>query len=120
MIDWPDAESIQILQNMAVSMSSDSRLLIYDMVVEPLHRNGPQYEYQVGFGDGPEPLPPNYGTTWPYQKDLIMMNLLNGKERNHEEWLELIDKAGLELVKVWIVTGMETAILECQKKPEAF
>jgi len=96
-------------------MSSHSRVLIYDMVVEPLHRQGSKF-IEAGLGDAPEPLPPNYGTRWPFQKDLIMLNLLQGKERNKEEWIEVIEKAGLEVVKFWVVRGLETTIIECKKK----
>ena len=57
-----DAESIKILQNIVISMSSDSRLLIKEMLAELFHQIEPKYEVgedEQPIGDTPEPLPPN-------------------------------------------------------------
>jgi hypothetical protein len=100
-------------------MSSFSRLLINEMLVEPLYRGGPTYPAGEGeqvIGDAPEPLPPNYGDKWQFQRDHQMMLNLQGKERNREEFIELVGKAGLEVVKFWTLGGVESAIIECKKK----
>src|SRR5438046_1838521 len=114
MIDWPDSESIEILVNIVKSMNAESRVLIYEMVVEPLHRHGPEYHLDEA-KDAPAILPPNYGGRWQSQKDLVMLNLLQGKQRNLEEWVELVGKAGLDIMKFWTVPGMESSIIECKK-----
>lgn len=118
-IDWPDAECVTILKNIAVSMSAESRLLINEMLVEPLHREDsvPKVgEGEQGIGDAPEPLPPNYGDKWQFQRDHMMLLTLQGKERNREEFIELVGKAGLEVTKIWTLGGVESAIIECKKK----
>jgi len=117
--DWPDAECVRILKNIAVSMHAKSRLLINEMLVEPLHRKGPVYyvgEGEQGIGDAPSPLPPNYGDRWQFQRDHQMMLTLQGKERNRQEFIDLVGKAGLELVRIWTLGGVESAIIECRKK----
>jgi hypothetical protein len=118
-IDWPDAECVKILESIAVSMTGDSRLLINEMLVEPLHRKGSKYsvgEGEQGIGDAPEPLAPNYGDKWQFERDHQMMINLQGKERNREEFMELVEKAGLEVVRFWTLGGVESAIIECKKK----
>jgi hypothetical protein len=118
-IDWPDAECVKILESIAVSMTGDSRLLINEMLVEPLHRKGSKYsvgEGEQGIGDAPEPLAPNYGDKWQFERDHQMMINLQGKERNREEFIELVEKAGLEVVRFWTLGGVESAIIECKKK----
>lgn len=100
-------------------MSPQSRLLINEMLVEPLHRHASKYEVGEGeqpIGDAPEPLAPNYGDKWQFQRDHMMMLNLQGKERNREEFIELVGKAGLEVVRFWTLGGVESAIIECRKK----
>ena len=46
----------------------------------------------------------------------MMMLNLQGKERNREEFIELVGKAGLEVVRFWTLGGVESAIIECRKK----
>ena len=99
-------------------MSPKSRLLINEMLVEPLHRNFSRYEVgegEQGIGDAPEPLAPNYGEQWQFQRDHMMMLNLQGKERNREEFVELVGKAGLEVVRFWTLGGVESAIIECRR-----
>lgn len=100
-------------------MDSKSRLLINEMLVQPLHRQAPKHEVgegEQGIGDAPLPLPPNYGDRWQFQRDHQMMLNLQGKERTREEFMELVGKAGLEVVKFWTLGGVESAIIECRKK----
>jgi hypothetical protein len=88
------------------------------MLVEPLHRNFSRYEVgegEQGIGDAPEPLTPNYGDKWQFQRDHMMMLNLQGKERNREEFVELVGKAGLEVVRFWTLGGVESAIIECRR-----
>lgn len=54
----------------------------------------------------PEPLLPNYGEGGivPYNMDLTMMTLFNGKERALDEFIELGREAGLHFVKAWPIS----------------
>jgi len=100
-------------------MDSNSRLLINEMLVEPLHRQGASHQVgqgEQGVGDAPPPLPPNYGDRWQFQRDHQMMLNLQGKERNRQEFMELVGKAGLEVARIWTLGGVESAIIECKKK----
>ena len=100
-------------------MAPSSRLLINEMLVEPLHRHSANYEVgegEQGIGDAPEPLAPNYGDKWQFQRDHMMMLNLQGKERNREDFIELVGKAGLEVVRFWTLGGVESAIIECRKR----
>jgi hypothetical protein len=118
-VDWPDAESVKILQNIAISMDSKSRLLINEMLIQPLHRKGPVYEVgegEQGIGDAPPPLPSNYGDKWQFQRDHQMLLSLQGQERDRQEFVELVGKAGLEVVRIWTLGGVESAIIECRKQ----
>ncbi|KYK60822.1 hypothetical protein DCS_01960 [Drechmeria coniospora] len=72
--DWPDAEAIKILRNLAVAMKPGSRLLIIDYVGK-----------QPDAADSSEPLPRSIeamGTA----TDVRMMALFNARERPIDEW----------------------------------
>lgn len=51
----------------------------------------------------PLPLLANYGyyTRYSHQRDLIMMNTINGIERTPAQFKDLIEAAGLKLQKIW-------------------
>ena len=119
MKDWPDHDCVRILKGVAASMSPKSRLLINEMLVELLHRSGARIEVgegEQGVGNAPEPLPPNYGDRWQFQRDHQMMLTLQGKERNREDFIELVGKAGLVVERFWTLGGVESAIIECRLK----
>jgi hypothetical protein len=100
-------------------MDLNSRLLINEMLVEPLHREGPTTKVgpgEQGIGDAPLPLPANYGDKWQFQRDHQMMINLQGKERNRQEFIDLVAQAGLVVEKFWTLGGVESAIVECRKK----
>ena len=85
--DWPDAESIKILQNIRAATKPTSRLLIHDYVLPPVAR-------RLGRADAmqaPEPLLPSYGAanTRPFRQDINMLIQVNGKERTLDEFIEL-------------------------------
>lgn len=51
----------------------------------------------------PEPLPANWGyyTRYSHQRDLAMMACLNGIERKPIEFVDIVERAGLRVVKMW-------------------
>ena len=51
----------------------------------------------------PEPLPANYGyyTRYSHQRDLAMMSIINGIERTPAQFRDIIERAGLKMMKIW-------------------
>jgi arsenate reductase-like glutaredoxin family protein len=79
--DWPDDQAVKILKNQATAMSEDSVILLDDMVL------------------------PERDSTWrATQLDMTMMAGLAAMERSETQWYELMDRAGLEIVKIWKYT----------------
>jgi hypothetical protein len=90
--DWTDDLAIKILQNTAAGMEKGySRLLIHESLVssvKPLARV----------------------TT----SDITMMACLAAKERTEEEWRELVEKAGLKVLKIWRPPQSVESVLEAE------
>ncbi|KAI1264328.1 S-adenosyl-L-methionine-dependent methyltransferase [Xylariaceae sp. FL1019] len=79
--DWPDSKCVEILRNIIPAMESSSHILIDEMIL------------------------PSRGAPWrATQQDLIMATVVAAKERSREEWLDLFDRAGLEVKSVWRYT----------------
>lgn len=77
MHDWPDKEATFILQNTANAMSSDSRILIDEVVL------------------------PDTGAHWQATlADLSMMIAFGGKERSRQQWQTLAHRAGLRIEEI--------------------
>ena len=84
-------EARKNLKNIADAMAPDSRLLIGEIVVP----------------DKPEGVDKTV-----YWMDLCML-IIGGKERSEKEFSDLLDSAGLKLVKIWrSKLGSQTGI-EC-------
>ena len=75
--DWTDEDSIRILQSLVPALTSESRIVI-DEVVLP-DTNVP---WQCAF------------------MDLTMSSSLGGCERSRDEWVSLLDRAGFRIVEV--------------------
>jgi hypothetical protein len=75
--DWDDDEAAAILRTIRASASSDARLVVLDAVVPP----------------GNEP----FGAKW---LDLLMLALVEGRERIEEQWRALLADGGFEPVRV--------------------
>ncbi|KAL8949022.1 MAG: hypothetical protein Q9222_004831 [Ikaeria aurantiellina] len=72
--DWPDAQCIAILHNLAAAMSRTSRVLVDEIVL------------------------PESGVRWPAaMADMVMGILFGGKERTEEQWGMLARESGLRL-----------------------
>lgn len=68
--DWDDAASVKILSNTAKAMTSQSRLLINEMVLSDTEESLLRAEM-----------------------DMLMLFLCNGMERTKTQWAELLSKA---------------------------
>jgi len=76
--DWPDKQVLQILARVREAMTSDSLLLINEMILP---------ESNVALSSA--------------TADLMMMVSFASLERTQQQFETLLDKAGLQLVKVW-------------------
>jgi hypothetical protein len=86
--DWPEPECLVILKNIAAAMTSQSKLLVAEIVLTP------------GETD--------IETAW---MDITMMTF-GGMERSEKQWKELLTKAGLKLEKVYRAEGTNFSVLE--------
>lgn len=87
--------SIDIVKNIASAMGPTSRLLIGDFVVPEKAHVGDDFMI--------------------YWMDLSMM-MLTGKEKSKKQFEEILDAAGLELVKVWPFVMGAQSVLEARLK----
>ncbi len=86
--DWDDEKSLTILKNCHSVMSSGSKLLLVESVIPP----------------GNDPFMGKF-------LDLAMMLIPGGKERTENEYHELYDKAGFDLVRI-VPTSTEVSVIE--------
>ena len=75
--DWNDKDCVRILQNLIPALTSESRIIIDEVVLPNIH-----VPWQCAF------------------MDLTMSASLGGCERNRDEWGALLGRAGLEIVDV--------------------
>ena len=75
--DWDDERATAILETIRAAAPTGARLLISESVISP--------------GNGPD------GAKW---LDLLMLVLAGGRERTEPEWRALLDRAGLEPVRI--------------------
>ena len=76
--DFPDAESRRILGSIREAMTGDSVVLVNENF-----------------------LPETGASLYNAEIDLSMMAVFGSMERTERQWVELIESAGLEVVKVW-------------------
>jgi hypothetical protein len=79
--DWDDAESVQILRNVAAAAGAAGRVLVMDRIAPELA------------GDDPDDLPA-------FQGDMMMLTANGGMERTLDEFQALYEQAGLRLEAV--------------------
>ena len=86
--DWPDRESIAILQAIVRAAPSHARVLVIEQII-----------------------PPRPGPHWTKMLDIHMLALLGGRQRTRQEYEALFHVAGLSLSRE-IDTGADISILE--------
>lgn len=75
--DWPRDKAVAILSRVREAMGADSQLLVDEIVV------------------------PNSGAHWQATSmDMLMMMGVGASERTVDEWRDLLDEAGLRIVKI--------------------
>ncbi|KAL9617509.1 MAG: hypothetical protein Q9160_007720 [Pyrenula sp. 1 TL-2023] len=106
--DWPDEPALKILQHLASAMTPGySTLLIHDHIAP-----GPSADAnEIMASTGPVTTHPH---TTAY--DLVMMVMVAGKERSEAKWRELLERVGLEVVRVWKSGGAVQGIVEARLK----
>ncbi|HEY7420803.1 MAG TPA: methyltransferase [Gaiellaceae bacterium] len=72
--DWPDEDAARILRTIRAAAPSHARLLINESVIRP--------------GNDPD------GAKW---LDLLMLVLAGGRERDEQQWRELLESAGFSV-----------------------
>jgi hypothetical protein len=92
--DYSDAVGIQILTQLARSMSPDSRVLICEMVLAP----------RIGEADFPAAV-----------LDQAVMSM-GGKERTEAGFRKMFEAAGIELIQVWRAAGVPGGCVEGRLK----
>lgn len=90
--DWDDAKAEQILKNCHQAMNANSRLLIVEVV-----------------------LLPKSESVYANCMDVLMLAITGGKERTLASFVQMINKSGFVLEKVYS-TSTEFSILEVRKK----
>ncbi|EMD32289.1 hypothetical protein CERSUDRAFT_77587 [Gelatoporia subvermispora B] len=128
--NWPDNLCVQILANLAADASTSSRVIIVDAVIAPcITSTSSSAARQSRATDldelqdrneycpisAPPYIPLNFGTCaiMPLALGVHLMGVLNAYERTASEWSDLVGKAGLRIVAVHPLRGMES-VIECQ------
>ncbi len=86
--DWNDQESIAILRAIRKAAPRHAKLLLIEQLI-------------------PDDAEPHWSKTL----DILMLSLLGGAQRTHQEYAALLKAAGFSLVKV-VDTGADVSILE--------
>lgn len=90
--DWPDAKSLEILQNLKPAMKKGySRLLINEHVI----LNKGAQAVSTGL-------------------DLLVMAVFSAAERTERQWVGLLTEAGFKLVKVWTFEPGTESLIEAE------
>lgn len=97
--DWPDADAVRILKELVEVMKEGSRIVIMDMVLPTPGTTSPTFEAALR------------------QKDLMMRQVLNAREREIEDWHALVRKVdeGLRVVAIRHPEGSQHSIIEISR-----
>lgn len=90
LFNWPDEKALLILESLKPALTPGySRILINDLICLPgvSHPSAPAM-------------------------DIVMMSVFNGKVRSKAEWIELINKAGLKVERIWSVPAIGESVIE--------
>ncbi|KAI1768618.1 S-adenosyl-L-methionine-dependent methyltransferase [Hypoxylon sp. FL1150] len=90
--DWSNEPAVKILKNVADAMEKGySKLLIHESMVDNVN-------------------PPSRVTT----SDIIMLTCVAAAERTVKEWYEVIESAGLKVVKIWKRPAAVEGVIEVE------
>lgn len=81
--DWDDDDALEILRRVRASATGETRLLVLDSVITS-DANSEKTKVL----------------------DLVLLALVNGRERTADEWRQLLDRGG------WLVTSIENGLIE--------
>ena len=97
--DWSDDDAVKILKELVKVMKDNSRIVIMDMVLPTPGATSRTLEAALR------------------QKDLMMRQVLNAKEREVEDWNELVRKVSQELriVAIRRPEGSQHSIIEISR-----
>ncbi|KAG9200679.1 hypothetical protein G6514_006698 [Epicoccum nigrum] len=100
--DWPDAEAVKILKNLVVAMDAKSRIIIMDTVL-PKPGSVPVSVERIARA-----------------RDMTMLQAFNSKERDLDDWKELLmaTEEGLDLVSVTQPPGSALSVLEIKLRSQ--
>ncbi len=83
--DWDDDDAVKILQRVRDAASADTRLLILDSVITS-----------------------EESSRRTKLLDLVLLALVNGRERTSDQWSQLLDRGG------WFATSIENGLIQAQ------
>jgi 6-hydroxytryprostatin B O-methyltransferase len=94
--DWADEDAVRILKELAKVMKEGSRILIMDMVLPTPGEGSRTFEASLR------------------QKDLMMRQVMNAREREVEDWQALIGKVdeSLRIVAIRRPEGSQHSVIE--------
>lgn len=96
--DWSEVDCLRILSQLAAAMKPDTRIIVMDMVLPR-----------------PGSLPLDREAML-RQKDLVMKQNFNAKERDLEEWEIMMKKVGLSVAGVKAPLGSQHSVLTVVKE----
>ncbi|KAF2757846.1 S-adenosyl-L-methionine-dependent methyltransferase [Pseudovirgaria hyperparasitica] len=106
LVDWPDAQVLQVLRHVRDAMGPESVVLVNEYLM-------PEEEEGERVGNAVAAI------------DLIQMSLFGGLVRTERQWGDVVRRAGLRVKKVWrtdrggpIPTGVVECVLEDGEKEE--
>ncbi|KAL2219261.1 o-methyltransferase [Thermoascus aurantiacus ATCC 26904] len=90
--DWPDDVCLQILARLTAAMKPGySKLLVNENVI------------------------PDIEADWQLTAlDLMMMTMVSSGERKEQQWRQLLEKAGLKILKIWSYENGVESLIECE------
>lgn len=98
--DWPHADALKILRNLKPALKPNSRIVIMDTVLPPPRTTPLLHERQLRV------------------RDLTMQQVFNAKERELEDWAQLVSDAGLKIVDVVQPSGSAMGLLHVALQDE--
>jgi hypothetical protein len=102
---WDDDNCVKILAAVKAGMSPKSRIILCEYIMNTTIG-------QQGLESAPDPLPANWGyyNRFSHNMDLCCMTSVKGRERTPEQFVRVIEAAGLRVLKMWPVRSHQGLI----------